>query len=154
MPVAIAHRSAYDTWVAMTHTSVSDPLFDLVEAIEEHAQRQMALIDCVRTLRAFLGPVPTSDGAYQAFSPTLIGSEPLSPLPTFQPPPPPPVHAPSPKEISLEVLAESPPGLLVRALRRDYDYFTELDEKLARLSIDLSTQEVDDVHGWPETGIG
>src|ERR1039457_5470754 len=79
----------------MTHTSVSEPLFDLVDAIEVHTQRQLALIDCVKTLRSFLGQVSPSDDAYQSFSPLLIGQAPPSSLPTFQAPPlPPPVQAP------------------------------------------------------------
>jgi len=70
------------------------------------------------------------------------------------PPPPPPVQAPPPVQTTSDsgTLAEpvdSPPQLLLRALKRDYDYFTELDEKLARLSADLTTKDVDDVDGWP-----
>ena len=144
--------------VAMTQTSVSDPLVGLVDAIQEHTHRQQELIDCVRALRAFLVPAQIAYGAVQPDS-QLIASPPppllKAPSPVQAPlPPPPPVQAPPPVQTTSDsgTLAEpvdSPPQLLLRALKRDYDYFTELDEKLARLSADLTTKDVDDVDGWP-----
>lgn len=133
--------------VAMTQTSVSDPLVDLVDAIEEHTHRQQELIESVRALRAFLVPAWTTDGTDPPDS-RFITSPPPSLLLA------PPVQAPPPVQAApaTEVLGDStdsPPQLLLRALRRDYDYFTELDEKLALLSVDLSNQDVDDVEEWP-----
>jgi hypothetical protein len=60
----------------------------------------------------------------------------------------PPVPA-TPESGTLAEPVDSPPQVLLRALKRDYDYFSELDEKLARLSVDLTTKDVDDVEGWP-----
>ncbi len=187
--------------VAMTQTSVSDPLVDLVDAIEEHTRRQQELIECVRTLREFLVPTWTADGTDQPdarllsspSSPRLQAPPPVhappppppprlqAPPPVHAPPPPPPprlqapppVQAPPPpppprlqapppappallqtpppvqaasESETLGDSTDSPPQLLLRALKRDYDYFTELDEKLARLSVDLT---VDDADRWP-----
>jgi hypothetical protein len=170
----------------MTHaSSVSDPLLNLADAIEDHTRRHLALLDCVRTLTAFLDPASDSDGsgvrayALQTAPPiprlqppppptvraapspqaTLLTSPPPPPPPvqappppplvqtplapqatllTSPPPPPPPVHAP-PEIASLQIQSEPSPGLSVRALKRDYDYFSELDEKLAQLGSDLNT---------------
>jgi hypothetical protein len=178
----------------MTQTSVSDPLVDLVDAIEEHTHRQQELIECVRVLRAFLVPAWTASETDQR-DPRLLASPPplhLAPPPVQAAPPPPPpllfapppvqtapqvqaappppppllfapppvqaappVQAPPPVQVAQESEAldnatDSPPQLLLRALKRDYDYFTELDEKLARLSLDLTTKDGDDVDGWPE----
>jgi hypothetical protein len=194
----------------MTQASVSDPLSNLVDAIEEHAQRQLALIDCVRTLREFLSPVSPSAGASETLSPQLTSA----PLPTFEappppppvqmaplaqrtfeapPPPPPPVQMaplaqrtfeappPPPPPVEMPPLAQptfeapppppppvqmaplgqptvpavppessSPPDVFLRALKRDYNYFTELDERLAQLGEDLSTSEVEGVDRWTE----
>jgi hypothetical protein len=44
----------------------------------------------------------------------------------------------------------SPPDVFLRALKRDYDYFTELDEKLAQLGEDLSPSEVEGVDRWTD----
>jgi hypothetical protein len=165
MPVVQAHPLTKIVPVAMAQTSVSDPLLGLADAIEEHTNRQRELIECVRALRAFLVPAPNVDGTARGDS-LLVTSPPPPPVSLTPPPvhPPPPVHAaPPPPPVSLtpppvyaapgsETLgdsADSPPQLLLRALKRDYDYFTELDEKLARLSIDLTTEDVDEVGGWP-----
>jgi hypothetical protein len=130
----------------MAHTSVSDPFLDLVDAIEEHTQHQLALIECVRTLRTFLGPEWTTDATYHARSPGHT-----SPPERVAAPPPvqaPPLVQARPRELEcVETPNDPAPKLLLRALRRDYDYFTELDEKLAQLRKDLTAQEVD---GWPE----
>ena len=233
--------------MALTQASVSDPLSTLVDAIEEHTQHQLALVESVRTLRAFLSPAFTSDDASQMFSPHRapplpqpsfeapppppppvqapplpqpsfeappppppppvqapplpqpsfeappppppppVQAPPLPqpsfeappppppppvqapplPQPSFEappPPPPPPVQAPPlpqpipqpsfeappPESASVGSPSETPPSHLLRALKRDYDYFTELDEKLAQLGEGLSTSEVEGDDRWPE----
>src|ERR1700691_1875844 len=94
MPVVLTQRLAIMSSVAMTQTSVSDPLVDLVDAIAEHTHRQQELIECVRALRAFLVPAWTADGTDQPDS-RLLASPP-APLLLAPPPPPSPVQAPPP----------------------------------------------------------
>jgi hypothetical protein len=179
---------------AMTHASVSDPLSNLADAIEEYTRRQLALLERVRTLRAFLDPALDSDGTGRAYwpmqtAPAIRGLQPPPPPPprvqtpiapqaTVQasPPPPPPVQMPPPPPRVQTPIApqatvqasppppppvqmppeptsvgvRSSPGVSLRSLKRDYDYFSELDAKLAQLGPDLNTHEDDCLDRWTE----
>jgi hypothetical protein len=147
-------------------------VLDLVDVLEQYTHRHVALLDCVRTFRAeFLGPAWTVDEAGQPPAPRFIAPPPppgprhtgppapridaLSPLPPPRPvvvPTAPQVVAPPPAPPRQVAAVSAPAAAPVRATKRDYDYFAELDEKLAHLRVEAGTEEVDGADGWPGAG--
>jgi hypothetical protein len=123
-------------------------VLDLAEVLEQYTRRQQELVSCLRAFRARLVAPESTPAPVQP------------PLPRFLEPPPPPgrllvesprtrahtpvpvpvtsgtsAHMAPPASVDLPATVHSPSEarVSVRATRRDYDYFTELDEKLARL---------------------
>jgi hypothetical protein len=118
-------------------------VLDLAEVLEQYARRQQELVSCLRTFRERLvapewAPAPVQPPPPRFLEPPAPPGRRLVESPSIRAPTPLPVPVTSGTAARM-----APPGSLdispsearvsVRVTRRDYDYFTELDEKLARL---------------------
>ncbi len=151
------------------HTRHQQALIDCVRSLREFlvsADNPGPTPDALNRLTAPPPPVSQTPSYLIQAPPPTAPQLPIQAPPPLQAPPllpvpsavlaPPAVQVPvtdTPTDAgSAELDADSPPQQFLRTLKRDYDYFAELDEKLARLSTDLSAEDGDPVDGWPETG--
>ena len=156
--------------MTMSDTADHDLVLDLARVLEEYTHHHTALLDSVRTFRAeFLGPAWTVDESRRPPAPRFLTPPPpprtrpvAVPAPqSFEAPPPPPrtrpVAVPAPHSYEAPppppwtrpvavpaIIPATPP----RATKRDYDYFAELDERLAHLRAEIGSEEFDEADGW------
>lgn len=110
------------------------PISELASAIEAYTHSQRELLECVRRLRAEIHRAVLDNGG--------LDSPGVPPSPDDWPPPTVEVAAALP---FTEALAPGGVGAAARSSSerrssRNYDYFAELDAKLARLEAQLSEE--------------
>jgi hypothetical protein len=139
----------------------------LAHVLEECTQRHRALLESVREFRAeFLGPEWILEERQQPPTPRFLVPPPPPSRPVELPAPlsfrPPPPLASGLVDLPAPVSFESPPPPAppvqqpsstaapspVRATKRDYDYFADLDERLAQLRVKSSHEDVGDDEEW------
>lgn len=113
-------------------------LVNLAEMIEGYTQAQLELLQCVRQLRAQLKEGSSSLGTAPA-SRTAVVTEPTSSGPSTD------SAAPIPANAALIEAITASTTSSVSHPRNDYDYFTELDRKLAALEAKLEEGLTEDV---------
>ena len=144
----------------MADSAVHDLVVDLAAALEEHLVRHTELLERVRAFRVeLLGPDwdPARGGPYTPAPPVpLAAAPPLAPHHPTRLTPLAPAAPPAPTTPLAEPMSGGLPAAtegLLRALKRDYDYFAELDAKLAALEAELSAGDADGAgYGSEETG--
>jgi len=131
-----------------------DLVVELTDCINALAEQQVALRDSLSVLLSSLrlpwlgepdsrqrGPAPLEVGSLRVRpieppieTPAVQPSEPAA-QPVAQPSPPPPSQEPTPAPTT-QPSATAEPAVAPPALRRDYDYFDDLDASLAELKAD------------------